>query len=248
MIADVMTVMWKERKSLFHQQGSRARTIFTYLIPIAVFGVYMPWGEGHGWVEGYWSLFTSIFIPIFTVGMIISESVAGERERHTLETLLASRLPDWAILFGKLGFATIYGWLVTLIVLLLGLVTANIAGWDGHIVLFTPIIGIGDLFISLLLAGIIASLGIFISLRSATAQTALQTLTAATLFPLLIIGVLLTTLLTMKGDFAQTVIDFIRKINVTQIILTSIIVLILICAALFWAAKNRFVRQRLILD
>lgn len=248
MIADVWTVMWKERKALFRQQGSRARTIFTFLIPVAVFGLYTPWGEGLGWVEGYWSLITSVFIPLIMVGTIIAESVAGERERHTLETLLASRLPDRAILFGKLGFAIFYGWIATLIVLLLGLATANIADWNGHIVLFPPIIAIANIIISLLLAGIMASLGVFVSLRAATAQGAMQTLTAATLFPLLVIGVLLTSLLSMKGDFAQGIIDFIGKINITQMIFAVITVLSLIWAALFWAATNRFKRQRLFLD
>jgi ABC-2 type transport system permease protein len=208
----------------------------------------MPWGDGRGWVEGYWSLITSIFIPLLMVGTVIAESIAGERERHTLETLLASRLPDRAILFGKLGFAIVYGWMVTLIVLLLGLITANTADWNGHIVLFKPIIAIANIVISLLLAGIMASLGVFVSLRATTALGAMQTLTAATLFPLLVIGVLLTSLLSMKGDFTQGIIDFVGKINALQMIFAVITILALIWVALFWAATNRFKRQRLFLD
>jgi ABC-2 type transport system permease protein len=248
MIADIMAVIWKERKTLFRQQGSRARTAFTFLVPIAVFGIYLPWGEGRGWVEGYWSLATSVFIPLVMVSTIIAESVAGERERHTLETLLASRLPDRAILFGKLGFAIGYGWFVNLAMLFVGLIVANIAGWDGQVVFFTPIIAIGNLVISLLIAGIVTSLGVFISLRASTAQAAIQTLMAATLFPLLIIGIILTALVSKKGNFAQGIADFMGKFTPTQIILIFMAVLLIVCAALIWAVMNRFRRQRLILN
>jgi hypothetical protein len=93
-----------------------------------------------------------------------------------------------------------------------------------------------------------ASLGVFVSLRAATAQGATQTLMAATLFPLLLVGVLLTSLLSMKGDLAQGMLDFMAKINLTQIVLMGIAALLVICLALSWAVTNRFRRQRLILN
>jgi ABC-type Na+ efflux pump permease subunit len=43
---------------------------------------------------------------------MITDSIAGERERQTLETLLASRLPDRAILLGKVAAITLLGWLL----------------------------------------------------------------------------------------------------------------------------------------
>ncbi|MDD5082211.1 MAG: hypothetical protein PHU08_02435, partial [Dehalococcoidales bacterium] len=70
MITDILTVMWRERKSLFRQQGSRGRALFSLLVPVAVFGIFMPWQEGPGWAEGYWSLITSVFIPMLLVGTI----------------------------------------------------------------------------------------------------------------------------------------------------------------------------------
>jgi ABC-2 type transport system permease protein len=54
-------------------------------------------------------------------------SVAGERERRTLETLLASRLDERAILFGKLLAARAYGWGLTLLSLLLGAASVSLA-------------------------------------------------------------------------------------------------------------------------
>ena len=40
----------------------------------------------------------------------IGDAIAGERERHTLETLLASRMPDRAILLGKVIAIVLYAW------------------------------------------------------------------------------------------------------------------------------------------
>ena len=68
--------------------------------------------------------------------MMIPESFAGERERHTLGTLLASRLPDHAILLGKVAVAVGYAWVMTLMLLLVSLVVVNVTPWDGQVLLY----------------------------------------------------------------------------------------------------------------
>ena len=248
MTFDILTVVWKEKKALFRQQSSRTRAAFTFLVPVAVFGVLMPWQQGHGWVEGYWSLATSVFVPLLAVSVIIAESVAGERERHTLETLLASRLPDKAILLGKIGFAAAFGWSMTLIVLLLGLMVANASRWDGSIVFFVPVVGVANLLVPLLLAAIQAGLGVLVSLRASTAQAAAQTLSAATLFPLLLLGVVFTSLLSLKGDLARRIIDSVGSLDPTTVLIIALAVLVLACGTLLWAVGRRFTRQRLFLS
>jgi ABC-2 type transport system permease protein len=245
-IADILTVMWKERRGLFRQHGSRARAVFSIAVPIAVFGIMLPWQEGRGWVEGYWSLITSVFIPMLLVGTIIPESFAGERERHTLGTLLASRLPDRAILFGKIAVAVGYGWGVTLVVLLIGLMIANITAWSGQVVVLTPSIALADVVLSLLLAGIMASLGIFISLRATTVQGATQTLMAATMFPLLLLGVLVTSLVSMKVKWVERMMDAIGSADPNRVVAVGIAALFVICFGLLWAAMASFRRHRLI--
>jgi len=188
MISDILTVMWKERKLLFRQHGSRTRLLFTLLVPVLMFSIFLPWQIGTGWVEGYWSLLASVLIPLLLVGTVIPESFAGERERHTLGTLLASRLPDRAILFGKIALAVGYAWLMTFLTLIVSLVTANIVHWSGQITLFTPAVALTNVVLTLLLAIIMANLGVLISLRSSTVQGATQTLMAAVMFPLIILG------------------------------------------------------------
>lgn len=54
-MGDILTVMWKERKGLFRQRGSRARALFGLLVPVAVLAIYMPLSMGREWVDTYWS-------------------------------------------------------------------------------------------------------------------------------------------------------------------------------------------------
>jgi ABC-2 type transport system permease protein len=124
------------------------------------------------------------------VGITIPESFAGERERHTLNTLLASRLSDRAILFGKMGISIVFAWGVTLAVLLLSLVTVNVAHWDGELLLYTPTVVIADLVLSFLMATLFASAGVLISMRSETAQQAAQILMAIFLVPIMLLQVI----------------------------------------------------------
>ena len=105
MIQDILTVMWKERNALFIQPRSRYRLVVTFLVPIGL-SIWMPWDTGRDWFQDYLpSLIVTFALPLLVVGVMIPDSFAGERERKTLETLLSSRLPDRAILFGKLFVA-----------------------------------------------------------------------------------------------------------------------------------------------
>ena len=128
MLSDVRTVMWKERKSLFRFRGSRSKLILTLLSPVFL-GVYMPISMGTDWLESVFSPVLSVFLPVIFVSLTVPDSFAGERERHTLETLLASRLPDRAILFGKALTGILFASGGMLAFLLLGVIAVNVAHW-----------------------------------------------------------------------------------------------------------------------
>ena len=100
MLDDILTVMWKERKGLFRFRGSRSRFLLTLLSPV-FFAIFQPLRDGAAWVEQEQSVVLSAMVSVLLVAITVPDSFAGERERHTLGTLLASRLPDRAILFGK---------------------------------------------------------------------------------------------------------------------------------------------------
>ncbi len=245
---DIWTVMWKEMKGLLRYQGSRTRSLLGFLIPMAMLGIYLPLQIGRALVEGPWSLLIAVFIPMMMVGMTIPESFAGERERHTLETLLASPLTDRAILFGKVAVSVGYSWGITLMLLLVSLVMVNVFHWDGQVLFYTPIMTLANTALSLFLAILVAGIGVLKSLRAATVQEAQQSLMTATLFPLVLLQMIPLLLLNVVPDGRSLLIKLVEAVNPTQIILVFMAVLFVSDIALLVTAMARFQRARLILD
>ena len=245
MINDILTVMWKERKGLFRVRGRRAQALLTVLIPI-ILAIYNPLRQGVEWVQSGVSLLLAFTIPLILVGTSIPDSFAGERERHTLPTLLASRLSDRAILFGKVITSVAYGWGVTLVLLLVSLVTVNIAYWDGHIMFYKTSLLLADLAFSLLIALLTAGAGVLFSLRSATVQEAQQTLMAVLLIPPLILQFALFAILGSESGRARLH-GLSVALSFEQIILIVAAVLLVLDLGLLMAAMARFKRARLIL-
>ena len=183
MMQDILTVMWKEVRGLSHVRGGRSRFLMTMISPVLL-AVVLPLQAGRAWAEELMpSLLVSFAIPIILVGITIPDSFAGERERHTLGTLLASRLPDRAILFGKVLTAVSFSFGVSLIVLLMGLVVMDVGQWTGKLVLYTPTVALLNLALALLMSTLCAGTGVLVSMRSHTAQEAAQRLMAIFLVP-----------------------------------------------------------------
>jgi ABC-2 type transport system permease protein len=245
MFDDIKTVMWKERKGLFRVQGSRARAILTVLVPVVMIAVVMPLQMGEEWLDAAWSLVGSILIPFILVGITIPESFAGERERHTLDTLLASRLPDRAILFGKVGLAVAYGWGMTLVVLIASLVVVNLLHWDGQVMFYKPIVALADVAVSLLIASLVANLGVLISLRSETAQGAQQALMSALMVPLLVLQVTPAVMLSVVPNGREILKEWL-SVDFTQVVLILTAALLVVNVGLLLAAMARFQRARLV--
>lgn len=243
MLDDILTIMWKESKSMFRYQGSRSRFLLVLLSPILLATVF-PWQWGPDWVAEIPSVILSIVVAVILVGITIPESFAGERERHTLNTLLASRLSDRAILFGKMGISIVFAWGVTLAVLLLSLVTVNVAHWDGELLLYTPTVVIADLVLSLLMATLFASAGVLISMRSETVQQAAQILMAIFLVPVMLLQVIAMVFRNQLNDLLG---GSLGNLDGTQVLLVVTGVLLLLTAGVLAAAVARFRRSRLFL-
>src|SRR5579884_3470014 len=110
MLLDLQTMLWKEWREYLPRAGARRGNLLGLLMFPLIFGVLLPSRQGAGWLTSSAVLYLAAIVPNAAVAGIIADAFAGERERHTLETLLASRLPDRAILFGKLIAAVAYGW------------------------------------------------------------------------------------------------------------------------------------------
>ncbi len=182
-MSDLWTMIWKETKDevLSGGRGAWLRP----LIFIFLLGFLVPWQLGQNWLDlssTPIAILVSCYVPFFFITSYIGDAVAGERERHTLETLLASRISDQAILWGKLVVTVGYAVGMTLIGLLFGLAVANLAAGQGSWAFYHPLDLLGEtIILSLLVSLIGASVGALISLRSATVRQAQQTMSVGVL-------------------------------------------------------------------
>jgi ABC-2 type transport system permease protein len=244
---DIRTVMWKESKLLFRVQGSRRRALLSQGVVVLMMAVILPLQMGEEWFSTAWSLVAAVIIPAITIGIAIPESFAGERERHTLEALLASRLPDRAILFGKVGLGVVFGWGMALAVLLVSLIPANLIHWSGRIAVYDLDVALAYIGVSLLVAGLMANLGVLISLRSATVQGAQQALMMVMIAPLLVLQVVPMLMLSVVPDGEEKLKQWL-SVDFTTVILVVGAVLLVASLAVLWLAMVRFQRARLLLD
>ena len=170
MIKDLGAVIWKEWRELIFLRSGR----ISLLILLSVFGVLIPLQTGRIWLLSpslsvYW-----LWVPLLQVTTLIADFFVGERERHTLETLLASRLPDQAILLGKVFVAVAYGWCLMVAIMLLGVVTVNLTQL-GKPVTFYPLIPLAVMLLFGLLGALfVAAAGVLISMRFSTVRQAVQ--------------------------------------------------------------------------
>lgn len=153
------------------------------LLSLLALAIYLPLQARDAWVNGPIPLVPATLMPVMLVGLTIADSFAGERERHTLPTLLASRLSDRAILIGKIVPSVGLGWAASLLVLVVGLGIANLANSDSPVVIYSPLVLIAAVSLGFLTAAFVAVVGVLISLHSATVQEASQLLMFAFLLP-----------------------------------------------------------------
>jgi len=245
MLADVWTIVWKEWKELLAASSGFRGGRLGVLIFVGVFGVFLPLQSGRAWVDSPIGLLYWAWVPLFLVNSVIADSFAGERERRTLETLLASRLSDRAILLGKMAAAVSYGWGLSLVGIVLGLITVNVTSADGTLLLYPPGIGLGIALLSLLTSCLVAGAGVLISLRAATVRQAAQTVSIAVM---LLLFVPIFGLQALPLELRINLAKIAMGIETTQAVLAASGILAVLDVALFLAASSRFQRAKLILS
>lgn len=246
-LGDILTVLWKEWKELPLNASDRGlvKGPLGILIVIGVFGVMLPLQSGRAWVDSPMALLVWGWVPILLVSNVVAQAFAGERERHTLETLLATRLPDRAILLGKVAASASYGWSVTVICLLLGLISVNVAHWDGTPLLYSPVTWLGALVLLPLIALFAANLGVLVSLRSSTVRQAQQTLGIVSMVLVFGLGYGAQAL---PPAWQQAAFGLLMDGGSTMVVIALGVLLAAANAVVLLIAMSRFQRTRLILD
>lgn len=209
--ADVWIVMRKEWLEWMATPGCLVQP----LVVVILFGVFTPLAAGRLWLEYPIVQWVWSWLPLTLSAGMVADTFAGERERDTLEALLASRLPDRAIVLGKVGAVAVYGWLVTLLCWLGGWTSVRLA-FDAAFTSAVPNAGFvfaWPLVLSGLAAVFVAAVGVLISLRAQSVRQAQQLLSVAMLTTLLVVGLLAAELLNLgMGDQAQAVLGGIAAI------------------------------------
>jgi len=244
MIADILTVAWKELREMLMFGDSRGRNKLSLLVILLVFGVVIPLQSGREWVTSPISAMVWAWMPYMWVYSVVADSFAGERERHTLEALLATRLSDRAILFGKLLAALAYGFTLTWAILLVSLVTINVAVRGSGLLLFSPLMIVGAFVFSILISGLSASIGVLVSLRASSVRQAQQWMSFGMLvlfLPFMFIQFIPKAWL---ESFGRTLVNT----DPVQVAIWVAVVVLVIQVVLLGIALRLFQRSKLILD
>lgn len=244
MLNDVLSILWKEWHELFRQRGLRSALV-NWGVMVFLIGVLMPNQVGAEWFSIPMLSLIWCWMPMLAVAGTVTDAFAGERERHTLETLLASRMPDTSIYAGKLLTSILFGWSIQLGGLLMATITINVTYGRGQFLFYAPDFFIVWLVVTLLLMTLISAVGVLVSLRASTVRQAYQKMSLAFL-ALVFIPVFLGPML--PASVMSTINTFILTAPPVATLWLLCAALLVIDLGLVTLGLARFQRARLILD
>ena len=239
MLTDIKTVVWKEIKVQFRGRTKKSSFLRQLMAPIVLAAVF-PFTWGADWVNDFPPLIIAFITPALIVGVMVPDSFAGERERHTLDTLLASRLPDRAVLFGKMLVPVFTGWGAALGFNLISLIVVNLAHGSGELLFYSPTIAGGILFLSFLSATLMAGGGVLTSLSAPSAQEAAQKLMMFILVPAMLVQI-------VPLLFMDQILKIIKILDGNQFLIIFGATLLLIDLILIVLAMRKFQRSEIYL-
>lgn len=243
MLTDIWTVTQKELKEIV-VTGGGGRGRWSFLIFLGVFGVFLPLQGGVRGLETGQVMIFFAWVPFMLASTVIADTFAGERERHTLETLLATRLSDRAILFGKMFAAILYALGLLLASIALSVVTVNIVYRPERFTMYPPLVLIIVVAVSALGALLATGIGVLVSLRASTARQAQQTIGLAIIalfLPFYVIPFL-------PEPVVERGVAFLKTIPPVAAGAAALAFVLVLNAVIIRAALARFKRSRLILD
>jgi ABC-2 type transport system permease protein len=245
MIADLRAMGWKEWRSLVGGRAKRQLLMTGGMLTIWAIWFPIQMGGRDFVADPVLMAILTITLPMVVTGIVVPDAIAGERERNTLDTLLASRLPDRAILYGKLGFGIGLGWLAAPLMMTVGLLVANLVALDAAPLFYDPLVLVATLALGLLVAVLTGGIAIFVSLRASTAQEAQQITLLGLMVPFMLVGFGAMAAFSNR-DLARDVTDFLGRAEVWLLVAAILIGLLVVDALLLVAADRRFRRGRLI--
>ncbi len=246
---DSWTVAQKELHELLVTRRHSPVSILMLVAFIVLLGILFPLMAGPQWLDSVWLLSLWSWVAVFIVAISVADFVVGERERHTFETLLASRLPDRAILFGKLAAGVIIGWGLMLITIVTSIVAINMIYARDQLILYRPMLLVSGGLLSLLASLLAALFGALISLRAASVRRA-QMYIVATLMVLFLLHVVATPLVfnLLPNPWQLSLDSVLGTLSRGAIVIGLAVSLLALNALLLYVAASCFRRTRLKLN
>jgi ABC-2 type transport system permease protein len=237
---------WEELKYSFFSVHPFMAGVWPIILFCIAFSVYEPLRFGPEWLQSPMMIFSiSVLIPFTAIGFISPYSFVGERMRGTLEPLLATPVSDQAILFGKIGLAVLYGWGITLVNMLLGMVVINIFLPDGGILFYPPGIVVPTILLSLLFSILVATIGTSSSFYAKTILDAQRNLVMIVCVPVLLPAFFLGPF--MPGAWKDLLVQMFTHPGAIHILFVLILTLIIVDGIFIILALTRFKRKKLLL-
>jgi len=240
MTRDLYTVARKELLEIL--RTFRLRTLFSFALYLLLFGAMPALMIGPGFGQSPLAILYWVALPVIVGAGVSINSFAGERERKTLEMLLATCLPDRAILYGKILAGVVYSLVFILLAIAAGWLALNFM--QPEPVGFSPLVVLGGVTVGLLVAGLAALLGVLASLRAGTVRQAGRKLTVF----YLLVAMPYFALSFLPDNMQIRVFQTIAELPDFGILSVVVIGLILVIAILVILAEKRFQRNELILD
>lgn len=226
-----MTMVWKEWRHQLALRGRAGLVLFVLL-----FVVVLPL------IQGKYFLVFALLMPLLLTISAAADSFAGERERHTLETLLATPLTDGAIVGGKLAGLVLWNWGIPMLATPAGVcVVAIVYGLND--VPLSPPTAVLAVAAALALALLAAALGVLASLHAKTVREAELRLTTIILGPLLALPAVV---VLAPARWRHGALDLLSRGGVVTDAAVLVAVLIALDAIAIALARRRFRRSRLL--
>ena len=241
MLNDLLTVTRKELLEIVMPEGRFRGGAKNVLILAGIAGLLFPLQAGPRWLTSWLSIYSACFPAILLLNYA-ADTFAGERERHTLETLLASRLPDAAILLGKVFAIVGFGWALILLSQVLAVVGLTVVYGQGRLLFFDPAIALSLVVIAAVLPLMLTTAGVLLSMTAPTVRSAGQRM----LMPFLVIYGLPSVVPFLIGRFGWT--PNVAGISPASIVAAVAVGGTVLSAILLAVAVRRFERERLVLS
>lgn len=160
---DIYTVVLKELTELIALTTVK-KTVLRIIAFIAFVGVFFPLFWGKGWMNSYIIIYFWSWFGCFLIIGPAGNAIVRERSAGTLETLLTSQIPNYAISMGKLLSAFLYSFSIVLCGIVVGSLSISLK--EGSLMWYDSKCFIYGIVISILLMTLWGNLVFLLSLHA----------------------------------------------------------------------------------